>query len=205
MVTDNNILNKVEIYVKELYSNRSAQEDLYHNIVHTLEVVETVKKLSKMEGITESDEVILIIAAWFHDTGYFHCCNGHEEQSSEYAKDFLDKEFYPVEKTEIVLNCIKATECPQNPKNKLEEIICDADLHHLGMPDMEIKSKLLRKELDIKGIKKTDELEWLKISLDFITKHHFFTVSAQNEYGVQKNINREKIEKSIREIESQLK
>jgi predicted metal-dependent HD superfamily phosphohydrolase len=205
MITENNIIDKVEFYVKDLYSNRSAQEDLYHNIIHTIEVVETVKKLSKLEGITESDQVILVIAAWFHDTGYFNCCNGHEEQSSEYAKEFLDKESYPADKTEIVLSCIKATECPQNPKNKLEEIICDTDLHHLGLPNMETKSKLLRKELEIKGIKKTNELEWLKISLDFITKHHFFTVSAQKEYGFQKNINRTIIEKSIKEIEAQVK
>jgi predicted metal-dependent HD superfamily phosphohydrolase len=197
----NNILQIAEVYVRELYKNRSANEDLYHNIDHTLEVVEVVKKLSRLEGVSEKDEEILLIAAWFHDTGYFHCCSGHEELSSEYAKTFLDKESYPADQTEIVLNCIKATECPQNPKNKLEEIICDADLHHLGMPDMTKKSELLRREFDVKGIKKTNELEWLKISLDFITKHHFFTVSAQNEYGFQRKLNIAEIEKSIREME----
>lgn len=198
MHTEISILKSVEIYVRELYKNRSANGDLYHNIVHTIEVVEAVKKLSKLEGVSENEKEILLIAAWFHDTGYFHCCDGHEEQSSEYAKEFLMKESYPAEATEIVLNCIKATECPQNPKNKLEEIICDADLHHLGMPDMQKKSELLRKELDVKGIKKANEVEWLKISLDFIKNHHFFTVSAEKEYGPQKKINQKKIEDRLK-------
>lgn len=205
MISDSNILQKVEIHVKELFSKRSANEDLYHNISHTMEVVESAKKIAELENIVGDDKEILLIASWFHDTGYFHCCNGHEEQSSEYARDFLQREFYPVEKIERVLECIRATKYPQHPKNKLEEIICDADLHHLGMPDVEQRSELLRRELNIKGIKNSDELEWLKLSLDFIKKHHFFTVSAQKEYGFQKNVNQMKIEKRIKKIEKKSK
>jgi predicted metal-dependent HD superfamily phosphohydrolase len=205
MKVESTILQKVEAHVKELFNKRSANEDLYHNISHTMEVIESAKKISELENINESDKEIIIIASWFHDTGYFHCCNGHEEQSSEYARDFLGRESYPAEKTEIVLECIRATKYPQNPKNKLEEIICDADLHHLGMPGIEQRSELLRRELDIKGIKKSDELEWLKISLDFISKHHFFTASAQKEYGFQKNVNLMKIEKRIKKIEKKSK
>ena len=205
MISDSNILQKVEIHVKELFSKRSANEDLYHNISHTMEVVESAKKIAELENIVGDDKEILLIASWFHDTGYFHCCNGHEEQSSEYARDFLQREFYPVEKIERALECIRATKYPQHPKNKLEEIICDADLHHLGMPDVEQRSELLRRELNIKGIKNSDELEWLKLSLDFIKKHHFFTVSAQKEYGFQKNVNQMKIEKRIKKIEKKSK
>lgn len=205
MISDSNILQKVEIHVKELFSKRSANEDLYHNISHTMEVVESAKKIAELENIIGDDKEILLIASWFHDTGYFHCCNGHEEQSSEYARDFLQREFYPVEKIERALECIRATKYPQHPKNKLEEIICDADLHHLGMPDVEQRSELLRRELNIKGIKNSDELEWLKLSLDFIKKHHFFTVSAQKEYGFQKNVNQMKIEKRIKKIEKKSK
>ena len=203
MHTEISILKSVEIYVRELYKNRSAHGDLYHNIVHTIEVVEAVKKLSKLEGVSENEKEILLIAAWFHDTGYFHCCNGHEEQSSEYAKEFLNKNSYPANATEMVINCIKATECPQNRKSKLEKIICDADLHHLGMPDMVKKSELLRRELDSKGIKKTNEVEWLKISFDFINNHNFFTASAEKVYGPQKKINQKKIEEKLKSIHSE--
>lgn len=205
MITENNILEKVEAHVKELFSKRSANEDLYHNISHTMEVVQSANRISNLENINESDKEIILIASWFHDTGYFHCSNGHEEQSSEYARDFLERESYPEDKIELVLECIRATKYPQNPKNKLEEIICDADLHHLGMPDIEQRSELLRRELNIKGIKKSDELEWLKTSLDFINKHHFFTVAAQKEYGFQKNVNLMKIEKKIKKFEKKFR
>lgn len=35
----------------------------------------------------------------------------------------------------------------------MEEIICDADLHHLGMKDIEARGELLRQEFEMKGIK----------------------------------------------------
>ena len=84
-----------------------------------------------------------------------------------------------------------------------QEIICDADLHHLGMPDMVKKSELLRRELDSKGIKKTNEVEWLKISFDFINNHNFFTASAEKVYGPQKKINQKKIEEKLKSIHSE--
>jgi predicted metal-dependent HD superfamily phosphohydrolase len=48
---------------------------------------------------------------------------------------------------EKVKACILATEMPQKPVGLLQEIICDADLFHLGTEDFSDRSKLVRKEI----------------------------------------------------------
>jgi len=183
------ILLKIEKYVRELFHKRSAVENIYHNILHTTEVVNIAAKIAEAENLSPDDTEVILIAAWFHDTGYFHCCKGHEDQSSEYARDYLERENYQSDKIEKIVECIKATQIPHSPKNKLEEIMCDADLHHLGMSDIEERGDMLRKEFELKGIKKLSDIEWLKTSLDFFEKHKFFTDYANREFGLQKNLN----------------
>ena len=100
---DNMILNKVELYVKELYDKKSTAENIYHCILHTTEVVDIAEKIGLAEGISQSDMEIVLIASWFHDTGHFHCCNGHEDHSSEYARKFLEKESYPEESIKKII------------------------------------------------------------------------------------------------------
>ena len=201
-MSENSILNKIENHIKELFQKRSAVENIYHNILHTTEVVKVAAKIAEAENITAEETEILLIAAWFHDTGYFHCCKGHEEQSSEYARDFLEREGYPDEKILKIISCIKATQIPHSPNNKLEEIICDADLHHLGMNDIEERGEMLRKELEMKGIKKLSDIEWLKASLDFFNKHKYFTDYAKKEFGLKKEQSMIKMKQQIEKLEA---
>lgn len=203
--SENSILYKIENHIKGLFEKRSAVENIYHNILHTTEVVKVSAKIAKAEKISSEETEILLIAAWFHDTGYFHCCDGHEDQSSEYARDYLEREDYPDEKISKIIGCIKATKIPHSPNNKLEEIICDADLHHLGMNDIEQRGEMLRKELEMKGIKKLSDIEWLKSSLDFFNKHKYFTDYAKNEFGLKKEQCMIRMKEQIEKLEALIK
>jgi hypothetical protein len=66
-------------------------------------------------------------------------CENHEDVSIEIATKFLKENNYPDEKIQKIVGCIDATRYPQNPKNLLEEIICDAK-------DFAYKADLLRVE-----------------------------------------------------------
>ena len=99
--------------------------------------------------------------------------------SAEIASKFLREKNYPEEKTLKVIGCINATKYPCNPGNLLEEIICDADLYHIGTKDYEDKSDLLRVEWEKSKDKIYTELEWLKLNIDFLTNHKFFTKFAK--------------------------
>jgi predicted metal-dependent HD superfamily phosphohydrolase len=197
---DSLIVKKVENYVIELFIKKSVAENLYHSISHTKEVVDIAEKIGKAEQLSSADMEIILIASWFHDTGHFQCCHGHEDQSSEYARMYLDSESYPEASIEKIIGCIKATRIPQQPKNKLEEIVCDADLHHLGQIDIEEKGKILRKEFELRGIKTLSDIDWLKTSIEFFKNHKFFTAYAIREFGTQKHINQLKLEKRLEKL-----
>ncbi len=199
------ILKKVKRYVKNLYKQKALQGNKYHNIIHTLEVVDVSTEIALAERMTAEQIEIIKIAAWFHDTGHFICCNGHEDQSSIYARNFLTKELYPIEKIGKVIGCIISTKVPQNPKNKMEEIICDADLHHLGLSDLEEKGEVLRLEFEKRGVIKFTDIEWLRNSIKFISSHQFFTKCAKNKYGPQKKINIQILERKLKKLEKNIK
>ncbi|MEO8231430.1 MAG: HD domain-containing protein [Ignavibacteriota bacterium] len=201
---ESKILKLVEQHVLDLFEKKIAAEDLYHNLSHTIEVVKVSDKIALDEMLSDNDIEILLIAAWFHDTGHFNCCNGHEDKSVEFAIDYLNNESYPQHKIDRIVGCIKATKIPQNPKNKLEQIICDADLQHLGMADIEERGFTLRKELEIKGIKKVDDVVWLKSSMEFLSNHKFFTDYAIKTFGEQKKINQINLEQKLKILQSKV-
>ena len=124
-------LNKVRNYVLSLLTTRTRVENFYHDVTHTNEVVQSAIEIGIGEKLSEDELEMVQIAAWFHDVGYIEKTDGHEEVGIQYARKFLTGEQYPTNKIEIISGCILATRVPQKPINKLEKILCDADLFHL--------------------------------------------------------------------------
>lgn len=199
------LLKKVEEYVRKIYENKANEEMIYHNISHTLEVLKTAEEIARAENLTQNDLEVLLIAAWFHDVGHLDICYGHEEVGSSLAKEFLKKENYPAEKVDKVIKCILATKVPQTPQSLVEKVLCDADLHHLGLPDVDEKGQLLRLELQNRNIKHYTDLEWYETTVIFLKSHRFHTNYAKQNYEFQKNINLIKLEKKHKKLEKKQK
>lgn len=194
---DNQILNKARQYVEGLFEALRNKDNVYHNIDHTLEVVENVKEIGVGEGLTEEELEIVTLAAWFHDTGYCIQSEGHEEVSANYARGFLNVENYPPDKINEVVKCVMATRVPQNPDTLLEKVICDADLAHIGRDDFEVRNNLFRQEYEIYFGKELSEKEWLEKSIDFFSRHRFFTEYSNRKYSAQKEKNIERLKKQL--------
>ena len=198
-------IDTVQEQVKQIFNENAPPENVYHNLSHTTEVVTAVKEIAADEGVGDDDLEILLIAAWFHDSGYVKTCKGHEEVSVEYVREFLQSIKYPEDKIKEIESLISTTKMPQSPKNHLEEILCDADLHHIGMKGFEEKGDLLRLEYEKRCKEVCTDQKWLEISLKFINQHHFFTRYAKEKFGIQKNINFIKIEKQLKKLKKQNK
>ena len=91
---------------------------------------------------------------------------------------------------------IYATIIPHDPKNKLEQIICDADLDYLGRDDFFEISETLRRELRDHGKIKSDRL-WDEIQVKFLTQHKYFTKSAKKMRDAKKAEHLEAIKKRL--------
>ncbi|NME69633.1 Pycsar system effector family protein [Flammeovirga aprica] len=172
----------------------------YHNVKHTERVVQAVREIGENEGLDERNIQLLEIAAWFHDTGYTQAsCSNHEENSSKISKQFLDGKLTD-EDIQTIQECIMATQLPQTPRNLMEQIICDADLAHLGTEDFNTFSEALRKEKsEIVESGNISKSQWLMMNARFMTDHRYFTNYARTHYGPRK---REYLQSILKEAET---
>lgn len=172
----NALLAKVEKYVTNLLQNDLPDSYTYHNLSHTLRVVKYTKELIVAENVSDTDSEILLIAAWFHDAGYIHGTENHEEESVKIASNFLKSENVNDTTVEAISRIILATKMGHEPTNKLEQIIRDADCAHFGNKDFIETSELLRYEWQQVYNKTFTDSDWAKENISFLTKqHHFYT------------------------------
>lgn len=190
-----NIINKSEEYIKKVLSDRCPAYYKYHNYYHIQKVVEVAIQISDNENVSDEEKEIIILACLFHDIGYIDLCEGHEEVSCSYAKEFLTKQNYPENKIQQISSCILATKIPQQPKNKLEMIVCDADLHHLGSDDYLEVGNNLRSEIEFSHKRHLTDSDWFELTIRFNKSHSYFTDYARKFYGVRKELNVKELER----------
>ncbi|NOU60678.1 HD domain-containing protein [Marinifilum caeruleilacunae] len=174
MYQSSKYIAKVEEFVSELLCD--LPDNLcYHNLKHTKEVVEACKTIAKNCKLSASDTEIVIIAAWFHDSGHAITYFGHEEAGTKIATDFLQEINYPGSKINKVVDCILATHYPPKPKNELQRILCDADMYHLSLEDYESRSFSLLKELETVTSTEIPKQYWCDKNVEFLKDHCYFT------------------------------
>ena len=176
-------------YVTKIFGNQLPQGIIYHNLTHTKEVVETAKTIGGKSGINPDQMEMVILAAWFHDLGIIENYNDHEEKSAELCSEFLTKHRYPKNKIDTIVRIILSTRIPQRPSNLLEEILCDADLSHVGKKVFSSRSQLLRIEWENMRGKRFSDFEWLITNIDFLLKNKFHTKYAKSLYDKQRKEN----------------
>ncbi|MCF8334997.1 MAG: HD domain-containing protein [Bacteroidales bacterium] len=163
----------------------------YHNVKHTIDVVNQVELIGYGEGVDDEAILLLKTAALFHDAGHIITYDNHEFYSAQLAKEYLPKFKYNQEQIDKICELIMATKIPPKPNNLLEKIMCDADLDYLGRSDFIPVSNTLYNELKQQN-KIGDINEWNKKQLQFIFHHQYFTHTALNlrEINKQKQIER---------------
>ncbi len=192
-----NLLTEASEFVRNLLQSNLPEGCVYHDIEHTLNVVESAKLIGEHNKLSDDDMEVLLLASWFHDTGIVKLYIGHEEKSVEIFRDFIGKDHLPEEKIEKVIQLIRVTKIPHNPQNLLEKIICDADLSHIGKKGFQHRAKLLRQEWEKMLGKKYSDTEWLNSNIDFLTKNKFKTDYANTIFEEHRRLNIEKLKKKL--------
>jgi HD superfamily phosphohydrolase YqeK len=161
----------------------------YHNIDHTLDVLQQAERIAKDEEINdERDRYLLKIAALYHDAGFLKIYDGHEEESCKlFLQDAID---FDLDETELKLvqGLIMATKLTNEPHTHLEKILRDADLDYLGRRDFDEISTRLKEELLQYGFI-ADDNEWEARQLAFLKKHSYHTRSSKAIRGPGKQKN----------------
>src|SRR5204863_1600413 len=192
------ILSAAQDFVSDLFINKVNKTIHFHTLQHTQEVVAGCETMAEYYHIEDEDRFALLLAAWFHDTGYSGGkAAGHENLSIELAAKFLNEHKINQNIITKVIGCINATRLPQNPNSLIEQIICDADLFHLGTSDFREKNKLLREELNDFGNLDLSKKDWRKKNIEFLSKHNYFTSYAKENLDPLKQVYLEELNKKV--------
>lgn len=189
----------LEEHVMNILEDQLPKNLYYHNLKHTIDVTVQVELIGREEGITNEQLLILKTAALFHDCGFTRTYKDHEEAGFAMAKEILPDYDYTPEQIEEIGEIIMATKMPPEPKNHLQQIICDADLDYLGRVDFIPVSGNLFRELTEHKIIEDDINRWNQIQIDFIDKHSYFTNTAKKLRDVNKNNQLEAIRRLVEE------
>jgi len=197
-----NLIQQSEDFVSYLLKDKLSNLYSYHNFNHTFTVVSAVKELCKKEDVGGDEKEELLVAAWFHDTGYIEGFENHEKESVKIAAAFLKEKGKSDEFIEKVSSLILATVKEYIPKTHLEKIIKDADYAHLMGNEYVTTCELLRLELKNTGIAAFSNAEWTRENLNFLlNKHRFYTDYALRKWQPLKEKNLLLIQKKINKQE----
>ena len=179
--TQAQILSAARNYVTDIFTHRVNPEFVFHSLDHTEDVAEACSMMADYYQLNEEDYFVLMVAAWFHDTGYSSGqTEGHEDQSAQIATQFLQEHGVAELIIQRVSSCIRATRMPQSPVSQVEKILCDADLMHLATNDFKARSQLLKQERENLLDQKIPKKEWRKSNIKFLESHKYFTDYGQD-------------------------
>lgn len=194
----NDIVQKSEAFIRQLFDEKLTDDFRFHDLAHTESVVKYTAEIGNKKEVSEEGLEILLVAAWFHDSGYTERYAGHEFASCRIAKNFLEEHQYPESKINNVINCIEATQPDYVPQNELQEILKDADLNNLGLDSFYDLSIKLRHEWDVLCDTRYSDLEWLENNFNFLSNHKYYTKQARKMFKDGKKENLKKMKTLIK-------
>jgi len=84
------LLKKVSEYVVQFFLEHTHEHLYYHNLTHTVKILEAANKIIAHYHLDDRDYFIVSAAIWFHDTGILIAgLENHEVKSAEIAENFL--------------------------------------------------------------------------------------------------------------------
>lgn len=170
----------------------------YHSYIHSMDVTRQAERIAIGEGITDEDLFLLKSAASYHDAGFVEQYDKNEPVGARMAAEILPNFGYTDEDIKRIQELIYVTEVPHQPKDLLEEIICDADLDYLGRDDFHEISDKLRLELREHG-KIDSDRAWDQMQVKFFKMHRYFTKTSIETRLPKKMQNLEEIKQRIKE------
>ena len=172
-------------HILERLGRELPKELTYHSLAHTKDVLRVVTELCELEGIDNYDTRLLQTAACYHDSGFLISHIDHEEIGCKIATATLPRYGYTPAQIARICGMIRATRIPQSPQNKLEEILCDADLDYLGREDFYTIGRTLFQEFCHFNVV-DDEESWNRLQMAFLRMHSYFTSTNRRRREPQK-------------------
>jgi predicted metal-dependent HD superfamily phosphohydrolase len=192
------LVKEAEAFVADLFAQELSAKLTYHSLRHTEVVVKECRVLATAANLSPDDTEALLLAAWFHDTGYLDVYDGHEFRSMERAAAWLAEHGANAGRVQLVTDLIKATHRESTSETELQKLLVDADMSNLARDDFRSSAELLRTEWELVLGKTYSTPEWAELQLNFMTGHKYESAAGKERY-------RKNFKKNLSEQRDQLK
>jgi HD superfamily phosphodiesterase len=172
------LIAESEKYISALLAEKLPENFIYHNFNHALLVKKYAEIIGAHADLPADEMNILRICALFHDVGYINSFEQYNEESIVIASAFLAEHEVDQKTTDHISEIIRATKLPQSPKDKIAEVLCDADMMYIAAESAIEQFDLLYDESAMQKPKFEKRPVYEKKYIDFFATHTYFT-----EYG----------------------
>lgn len=185
---DNQILIESEKYISDLFAKKLNENYFYHNFNHALNVKRYAEIIGENCKLSEEEINILRISALFHDVGYVNSYDQHVEEGIKIASEFLIQHNIDQQTINHISETILATKMPQSPKDKVAEVLCDADIMYVASDNCYEQFEMMYEETRIRTIGFNNRAIFDLDSIRFFTSHTYFTDYGKNVLQAKKEI-----------------
>lgn len=199
------LVKEAKAYVADLLTKELPAYLTYHSVRHTEHVAKEARALATAAELDAADTEALLLAAWFHDTGYVDVYDGHEFRSMERATEWLTAHDVPQQRAEEIAELIRTTHRDHAPDTKLQKLLADADMSNLAQEDFQSTAELLRAEWEVALGKTYSNPEWAELQHNFIQAHRYHSEAGKARYEEQFKDNRKEQRKALKKAEKKAK
>lgn len=204
-MSQNNIFKKTEQFVKLLFEEKHDRKNVYHNLKHTRDVVLRAQEIAGHYDLGEQDMLVLFIACWFHDTGYFSGpSEGHEHRGVQMMISFARANDITEDQIKDIESCIMATSVPNEPVTLVQKIICDADTYNLGTKEFKKSNSRVYEERMLSDTPPLSKNEFNLSALEMLKDHTFYTEYCQDLLNSNKEKNIKWLNKKVKDYEGKV-
>jgi len=176
------LVQEAQAYIEPKLTTELDPRLTYHTLVHTAYVVKQARNLADDAHLGPAQTEELLLAAWFHDTGYLDTYDGHEYKSMARAETWLREKKYDPARIEVIKNLIRATHRDEPANTELEKMLVDADMSNLAADDFRARAELIRNEWELALDKSYTTPDWAELQLNFMLAHKYQSEAGKARY-----------------------
>jgi predicted metal-dependent HD superfamily phosphohydrolase len=176
------LVQQAQAYLEPLLEKELDPRLTYHTLAHTAYVVKQARNLADDAKLSPEQTEELLLAAWFHDTGYLDTYDGHEYKSMTRAATWLQEKGYDPARIEVIKNLIRATHRNETANTELEKTLVDADMSNLAADDFRARAELIRNEWELALDKSYTTPDWAELQLNFMLAHKYQSEAGKARY-----------------------
>jgi len=183
------LITESEKYVSALLAEKLPENITYHNFSHTLRIKKNAELIGERSKLAPDEMNILRIGALFMNAGYVNSYEQSHEESAGIASAFLAEHGVDQPTIEKIAGVIRAARIPQSPKDKVAEVLCDADMMFIAADDAIGQFDLLVDETAMQQPNTRKRQFFEKGWINFLTTHTYFTDYGKTALQPEKEAN----------------